>query len=78
MSNIPLGQQGVIRMRTGSGGGVGDPKQRDPERVIGDIMDGYVTPETARNVYGLSEEKIQEALAGPKGKSEASKSSTSQ
>ena len=74
VSNIPLGKGGVIRMKTGSGGGVGDPKERDPDRVMGDIMDGYVTPAAAREVYGLSEDKVQEALAGPQKKAAASSS----
>jgi N-methylhydantoinase B/oxoprolinase/acetone carboxylase alpha subunit len=59
-------------MKTGSGGGVGDPQERDPERVMGDIMDGYITPDMARTVYGLSEERIQAALAGPQKKAAAS------
>jgi N-methylhydantoinase B/oxoprolinase/acetone carboxylase alpha subunit len=55
-------------MATGSGGGVGSPKERDPDRVMDDIMDGYVTPEGAKEVYGLSDEKVQEALKGPRKK----------
>ena len=74
MSNIPLGKGGVIRMKTGSGGGVGNPKERDRDRVMGDIMDGYVTPAAAREVYGLFEDKVQEALAGPQKKAAASSS----
>ena len=42
-----------VRIRTGGGGGYGDPKRRDRERVRTDVMRGYVSPEAAREVYGL-------------------------
>ena len=42
-----------VRIRTGGGGGYGDPKHRDRERVRTDVMRGYVSPEAAREVYGL-------------------------
>ena len=44
-----------VRIRTGGGGGYGDPRQRDPGRVRTDIMRGYVSPEAARKIYGLNE-----------------------
>ena len=33
----------VVRIVTGGGGGYGDPLEREPERVAGDVLDGYVT-----------------------------------
>jgi len=42
-----------VRIWTGGGGGYGDPKNRDRERVRTDVMRGYVSPEAAREVYGL-------------------------
>ena len=42
-----------VRIHTGGGGGYGDPKRRDRERVRTDVMRGYVSPEAAREVYGL-------------------------
>jgi N-methylhydantoinase B len=44
-----------VRIRTGGGGGYGDPRQRDPDRVRTDVMRGYVSPEAARDIYGLNE-----------------------
>jgi N-methylhydantoinase B len=35
------------------GGGFGDPLARDPQRVGADVRDGYVTPERAREDYGV-------------------------
>ena len=43
----------VIRIVTGNGGGLGDPRGRDPERVRRDVENGLLTPERAREVYGV-------------------------
>jgi N-methylhydantoinase B len=42
----------VIRVVTGNGGGLGDPRERDPALVEEDIRNGLITPERAREVYG--------------------------
>lgn len=36
------------------GGGYGDPKSRDPERVIKDVREGIVSRERAESVYGVA------------------------
>jgi N-methylhydantoinase B len=36
-----------------SGGGYGDPLERDPEAVRHDVIDGIVSPETAERDYGV-------------------------
>ncbi|MDQ1081052.1 hydantoinase B/oxoprolinase family protein [Pseudoroseomonas cervicalis] len=36
-----------------AGGGYGDPKRRDPARVLEDVLDGLITPATARRDYGV-------------------------
>jgi N-methylhydantoinase B len=38
---------------TAGGGGFGDPLGRDPEAVRWDVKNGYVSPESARDVYGV-------------------------
>jgi len=38
---------------SGGGGGYGDPLGRDPSKVVADVMDGYVSHEAAREVYGV-------------------------
>jgi N-methylhydantoinase B len=35
------------------GGGYGNPRERDPQRVVDDVLDGYVSAEAARTVYGV-------------------------
>ena len=37
----------------GGGGGYGDPIERDPELVLGDIRDGYVSAPAAADLYGV-------------------------
>lgn len=44
----------LISIRTGGGGGWGDPLQRDPEAVLKDVLDGYVSVEAAKNDYGVA------------------------
>jgi len=36
-----------------AGGGYGDPRRRDPQRVRADVLDGFVGADTAREVYGV-------------------------
>lgn len=41
----------VLGKVSGGGGGVGDPADRDPEAVLEDVINEFVTVEAARNVY---------------------------
>ena len=43
----------VVEIVTGTGGGFGSPLARDPERVRDDVLDGYVTRESAKRDYGV-------------------------
>lgn len=43
----------VVVMDAAGGGGYGDPIERDPERVLSDVLNGYVTPDRAREDYGV-------------------------
>jgi N-methylhydantoinase B len=51
MRPVPADSQVVIR--TGSGGGWGDPFQRDPSLVLDDVLAGFVTVEGALRDYGV-------------------------
>ena len=35
------------------GGGFGDPRERDPQRVLDDVLDGLITVEDAKRDYGV-------------------------
>lgn len=43
----------VVTMDAAGGGGFGDPRSRDPEAVLEDVLGGYVSVETARDAYGV-------------------------
>ena len=43
----------VVVMEAAGGGGYGDPMDREPGLVIEDVLNGYVTPEHAREEYGV-------------------------
>ena len=53
-SGVTVNTDDVIRIHTGIGGGVGDPKERDRAAIAEDIRNGFITPERARDVYGYS------------------------
>lgn len=42
-----------VILRLPGGGGYGNPLERDPEQVLADVVDGYVSVEAARTAYGV-------------------------
>lgn len=50
---VPLKPGDQVRVRSGGGGGYGDPLQRDPARVARDVRLGYVSRESASAHYGV-------------------------
>ena len=53
-SGLATKKDDIIRVVTGNGGGLGDPKNRDPDLVKRDIRNGLITPERAFEIYGVS------------------------
>jgi N-methylhydantoinase B len=53
-SRLPLRRGDLVRLVTGTGGGYGDPSERDRDLATADLRDGLITPEEAAGVYGLS------------------------
>jgi N-methylhydantoinase B len=49
---IPAGT--VCESINGGGAGYGDPRRRDPERVVREVRDGLLTAAGAREVYGVA------------------------
>jgi N-methylhydantoinase B/oxoprolinase/acetone carboxylase alpha subunit len=43
----------AIRLELPGGGGIGDPRTRDPQRVLDDVRDGFITAQQARRDYGV-------------------------
>jgi N-methylhydantoinase B len=48
-----IGKNDVLYMRMSSGGGYGDPLEREPERVLNDVEAGIVSSQEAREIYGV-------------------------
>jgi N-methylhydantoinase B len=53
VTGYPLRAGDAVVMQSAGGGGFGDPLTRDPERVVRDVAAGYVSPERAREGYGV-------------------------
>ncbi len=55
MCTMVRAEQGdLIRLVSATGGGCGDPKERDPDAVAQDLKNGYITAAQARSVFGLA------------------------
>ena len=48
-----FGYDDVISFQQSGAGGYGDPLERDPQRVLEDVLDDYVSIEAARRDYGV-------------------------
>src|ERR1700730_9676195 len=48
---VPVDSEVIVR--TGGGGGWGDPLEREPERVKADVREGLVAGDTAQSEYGV-------------------------
>lgn len=53
-----------VMMAFPGGAGYGDASKRDPALVKRDLARGYISAESAANVYGLSEDQIADVLDG--------------
>jgi N-methylhydantoinase B len=53
-SDIAIGRGDVLVFETPGGGGFGDPRERDRDRVLADVLDGYVTRRAAAEIYGVT------------------------
>ena len=52
-ADYPLRAGDTFRLDTPGGGGYGDPLARDPVRVLADVRDGAVSPQSAAREYGV-------------------------
>ena len=66
ISNLPLAAGEVLTFRGGGGGGYGAPLERDPDKVLQDVLDGYVSAEKAREEYAVVLEGARVDLPGTK------------
>jgi N-methylhydantoinase B len=54
VSGLTVNAGDVIRVITGNGGGLGDPKERDPDLVRRDVANGLLSKERAADIYGVA------------------------
>jgi N-methylhydantoinase B len=60
---VELAAGDVISVRSCGGGGYGPPEERDPERVLRDVLEGKVSAERAREEYQvvIEDRRLDEA-----------------
>jgi len=51
--NVPVVRGDRLIIEMPGGGGVGDPLQREPEKVFADVIDGFVSEKCAWTLYGV-------------------------
>ena len=52
-NNYRLGKNWVVEMKTGGGGGYGNPFERKPEKVAYDVKNRFISRERAKIAYGV-------------------------
>jgi N-methylhydantoinase B len=53
-ADYPLKAGDVFRLETPGGGGLGEPFERDPDAVLNDVAQGYISAERAVSEYGVA------------------------
>jgi N-methylhydantoinase B len=61
-ADYPLRRGDVFRLDTPGGGGFGDPFDREPEKVLADVRDGYISRGAAEKDYGVVVVETQHGL----------------
>lgn len=61
-SGVPLQQGDTVQRPSAGGGGLGDPLKRDPQLVLEDVVEGYVSVGRAKKDYGVVIEEIDADL----------------
>jgi N-methylhydantoinase B len=56
-----LQKNDVVRIRSGAGGGWGEPLDREPARILKGVKAGLLSPQEAESVYGVAIEPEKSA-----------------
>jgi len=62
-SNVPIPAGAWFSRPSAGGGGYGDPLEREPQRVVEDVADGYVSLARAARDYGVVVREVDAELA---------------
>ncbi|MBV9423412.1 MAG: hydantoinase B/oxoprolinase family protein [Solirubrobacterales bacterium] len=57
-TNVPLHEGDSIDFLSNGGGGYGNPLEREPQLVLGEVIDGFLSLEEARSMYGVVIESL--------------------
>lgn len=66
-TNAVLRRGDMIRYRTAGGGGFGDPAGRERPAVIEDVLEGYISTDAARSIYGVGADELAPSEDGEVG-----------
>jgi N-methylhydantoinase B len=61
-SGVALSAGDVVRLEKAGGGGMGEPQRRSFERVLDDVLDGYITVAEAIGDYGVDAGRLRDAV----------------
>jgi N-methylhydantoinase B len=59
-TNVELKEDDTIDFISNGGGGYGDALEREPEKVLEEVIDGFLTLEGARDAYGVVIEAVDQ------------------
>lgn len=62
-SGVRLEAGDCVMIEKAGGGGLGDPRRRPFARIVGDVLDGYVSREAACEAYDVDPARLDAALA---------------
>ena len=62
-SGVSVGEGDSFERPSAGCGGLGDPLERDPQAVLEDVEDGYVSARRAASEYGVVIEEVDRELA---------------
>jgi N-methylhydantoinase B len=54
VNHLPVSRGTIVRAFTGGGGGFGAPSERNPDRILRDVGDEYVSSDAAAHDYGVA------------------------
>ena len=63
VGGIPLNNGDVVALEKAGGGGRGDPHRRPFDKVLADVLDGYVSRTSALALYGVDAARLDSELA---------------
>jgi N-methylhydantoinase B len=61
-TNVELKESDTLDFISNGGGGFGNPLEREPEVVLEEVIDGFLSVEKARDVYGVVIEAVDPAV----------------